>query len=87
MVGVDKPELLPLDEQEQWNEDFSEAVRLGKLKLPSKEVMLGLMGQNEARGLEVGQETPREYDLVKRVMKRHGFTEEKAIEILIAFGM
>lgn len=87
MVGVDKPELLPLDEQEQWNEDFSEAVRLGKLKLPSKEVMLALLAENEAGGLEVGQEAPREYDLVKRVMKRHGFTEEKAIEMLEAFGM
>ena len=84
-MPTEKPEFRPMDEQEQWNSDVGG--NLNTLPLPSKKQWEGLMAENAARGLgSSSAPSSSQTGLVESVMRRHGFTEEKALEMLEAFG-
>jgi hypothetical protein len=79
----EKRELLPLDEQQEWNEANE---TLATRPLPSKKQWEDLMTENSARGLTFSNApSSSSIGLVESVMARHGFTEEKALELLDAF--
>jgi hypothetical protein len=80
----EKPELRPMDEQEQWNSDVG--LNLNTRPLPSKKQWEDLMTENAQRGLSFSSApSSSKTGLVESVMARHGFTEEKALEMLDAF--